>query len=85
MSLFIAKDQTRGNTRIEWHCIQRVGKLIASCRNAILQFLKQRTCQGPRSSFESGVGEGGGGGGGGAPSFGGGGGGGGGGVAIHLF
>ena len=30
MSLFIAKDQTRGNTRIEWHCIQRVGKLIAS-------------------------------------------------------
>ena len=42
MSLFIAKDQTRGNTRIEWHCIQRVGKLIASCRNAILQFLKQR-------------------------------------------
>ena len=67
MSLFIAKDQTRGNTRIEWHCIQRVGKLIASCRNAILQFLKQRTCQGPRSSFESGVGEGGGGGGGDPP------------------
>ena len=55
MSLFIAKDQTRGNTRIEWHRIQRMGKLIAVCRNAILQFLKQRTCQGPRSSFESGV------------------------------
>ena len=62
MSLFIAKDQTRGNTRIEWHRIQRMGKLIAVCRNAILQFLKQRTCQGPRSSFESGVGGGGGGG-----------------------
>ena len=60
MSLFIAKDQTRGNTRIEWHRIQRMGKLIAVCRNAILQFLKQRTCQGPRSSFESGVGGGGG-------------------------
>ena len=52
MSLFIAKDKTRGNTRIEWHCIQRMGKLIAVCRNAILQFLKQRTCQGPRSSFD---------------------------------
>ena len=62
MSLFIAKDQTRGNTRIEWHRIQRMGKLIAVCRNAILQFLKQRTCQGPRSSFESGVVGGGGGG-----------------------
>ena len=61
MSLFIAKDQTRGNTRIEWHRIQRMGKLIAVCRNAILQFLKQRTCQGPRSSFESGVAGGGGG------------------------
>lgn len=52
LSLFIAKDQTRGNTRIEWHRIQRMGKLIAVCRNAILQFLKQRTSQGPRSSFE---------------------------------